>query len=137
MGSSLNGCGRSGAGMVPGEDRPQHVLKAGPPRCAPSIPEVLRESESPLPPIPSMEGRSMPDGHTFQPHSVPLWVLSALHLRRVWREWGAGRRRRVQLRFTKNCSPPALPRVAELCRTKPLRGRGRGVHCGRALPAAA
>lgn len=69
--------------MVPGEDRPQHVLKAGPPRCAPSIPEVLRESESPLPPIPSMEGRSMPDGHTFQPHSVPFWVLSALHLRRV------------------------------------------------------
>lgn len=98
---------------------------------APSIPDVFQESPEPtLQPL-SRKPVSVNCSHLWTTLCPPR-VLSALHLWRAEQgvKCACGAHRELQ---------PAHPstRIAELGRTEPMRGRGRSMYGGRAVPAAA
>lgn len=66
---SLDGCGRSGGRVVPGEDGLQPLREPRVPH--PSL-TCRSNPQSPRPPLSATEGRPVPVVHVFEPHSVPL-----------------------------------------------------------------
>lgn len=97
----------------------------------PSIPDVFQESPEPtLQPL-SRKPVSVNCSHLWTTLCPPR-VLSALHLWRAEQavKCACGAHRELQ---------PAHPstRIAELGRTEPMRGRGRSMYGGRAVPATA
>lgn len=66
---SLNGCGSSGRGVVPGEMGLSRKRSLGAPH--PSL-MCCRKPQGPPPLTPETEGSSVPVVHTFRPHSARL-----------------------------------------------------------------
>lgn len=91
---------------MPGEGRLHRLGEAGPSLGVPDPPVTCcRTPQSRGPPVPATEGRSVPAGDAFEPHSALLRFRAP----RAFRGRGRGRRGSALVRLPENCSCPPLP----------------------------
>ncbi|XP_047602925.1 GDNF family receptor alpha-4 [Lutra lutra] len=93
-------------GVVPGEDGLHCLGEAGPSLGAPDSPVTCcRTPQSRGPPVPATEGRSVPAGHAFEPHSALLRFRAP----RVFRGRGRGTRGKRAGKAPGELQLPAAP----------------------------